>query len=442
MKVKIFPPLLICLFCLPINAQTYDNYQKEYVLQSLTDGQIEAKRTLRMVLCDYQPSGLYIRKGEKITLNVSNLHQDYHLASMIGFKPMWGNHNKTQENRLRNGLNTVTAVQDGILFFIFVKREGVDANPTTVNIKVTGGKAFPLYKLNRSNLANWQNDLKTMTDAPFVQFISDKVLITIPYKDYLKRPMQNISASFKTIHKVVEWEDELAGFDNSAPENIRTNNRIHYLVDLYSTAKEGESYYMYAANYMIGMKRDNFTDLTEKLDKEWGIWHETGHTHQQNSWTWGSITEISVNMFSLYVQEKFGLPSRLNTIEGGEKEKTFDKARRYLAQPNKKYFEENEDDYNELFTKLVMFYQLRAVYGWDAIKYLHQYFRKNPYVKHAEETDQDKANKFIYAMCLITRNNLVPFFTKWGLNVDSATAGKIKGFNFPLPSVDPAKIFR
>jgi len=192
---------------------------------------------------------------------------------------------------------------------------------------------------------------------------------------------------------------------------------------------------------LIGMKRDNFTDLTEKLDKEWGIWHETGHTHQQKSWTWESIGEISVNIFSLYVQEKFGLPSRLGTAEDGEII-TFDKARKYLANPNKNYLEKNKADYNELFSKLAMFHQLKTVYGWDSIKKLHQYFRKNPYIYNENETDQDKTNKFIYAMCLITKNNLIPFFKKWGLNVDSVTTGKIKGLNLPLPTVNPAKIFR
>jgi hypothetical protein len=442
MKISFFATFLICLFCLAINAQNFDNYKKEYVLKSMTDGNIEANRTHRMILCDYQPSGLYVRRGEKITFNVSNLNQNYNLSSMIGFKPMWGNRNRTQENNLRNGANTVTAIQDGIISFIFVKRQGYDTSPITVNVKVTGGKAFPLYKLNRSNLLNWQNDLKIMTDAPFVQLVSDKVLITIPYKDYLKRPIRNLAASFQTIHQVIDWEDELAGFDNSSPENMRTNNRINYLIDLYSTPKEAESYYMYASNYFIGMKRDNYADLTEKLDREWGIWHETGHTHQQNSWTWGSIGEISVNLFSLYVQEKFGLPTRLNTIESGERETTFNKARKYIANPNKNYLLENEADYNELFSKLVMFHQLKSVYGWDSIKKLHQYFRKQPFVYNENETDQDQANKFVYAMCLITKNNLVPFFKKWGLNVDSVTAAKIKRLNLPLPTVDPSKIFR
>ena len=207
MKNLIFGSLLLSLFCLATNAQTFNNYQKEYVLASLTEGRIEASRTHRMVLADYQPSGLYVKKGEKITLNVTTLAPAYSLSSMIGFKPMWGNRNNTQENKLRNGINTVTATQAGILSFIFVKSQGYDTAPTTVKINVTGGKAFPLYKLARTNILNWQNDLRTMTDAPFVQLISDKVLITIPYKDYINYPIPDIPRSFQTIHKVIDWED-------------------------------------------------------------------------------------------------------------------------------------------------------------------------------------------------------------------------------------------
>ena len=73
---------------------------------------------------------------------------------------------------------------------------------------------------------------------------------------------------------------------------------------------------------------------------------------------------------------------------------------------------------------------------------VHQYFRKEPYVYDENETDEDKVNKFVYAMCLITKNDLIPFFKKWGLSVDEITAGKINKLNLPLPPVDPSKIFR
>jgi hypothetical protein len=441
MKTKVFVSVLFCLCSLAINAQTYDNHQKEYVLTSQTDGSVEASRTHRMVLCDYQPSGLYVKRGERFTVTVADLKPGYDLQTMIGFKPMWGNRNKTQEDALRNGVNTITASQDGILSFIFVKSERYDARPSTVQVSVRGGRAFPLYQLNWTDPERWQSDLRTMKDAPFVQLISDKALLTITYKDYLKTPIQDIGLTFSNIHKVIDWEDELAGFDNSSPENMRTRNRLHYLIDLYSTPEEAENYYMYASNYLIGMKRDNFTDLTEKLDREWGIWHETGHTHQQQSWTWDSISEISVNMFSLYVQEKFGLPTRLGTSEEGDGPTTFEKAREYIARPEKNYLSRNEEDYNELFTKLVMFHQLKSIYGWDIIKKLHQYFRKQPYVEKPDESDADMAQRFVYAMCVVSRNNLVPFFNRWGIRIDAATTRKIKSLGLPPPAVDPSKVF-
>jgi hypothetical protein len=199
---------------------------------------------------------------------------------------------------------------------------------------------------------------------------------------------------------------------------------------------------MYATDHMIGMKRDNFTDLTEKLATEWGIWHETGHTHQQPDWLWGSITEISVNLFSLYVQERFGQPSRLGTMEGGETLTTFNKARKYLSQRNNNYLAENDDDYNELFSKLVMFHQLKSVYGWDVFKKLHQHFRKQPRQDDDDLSDEEKANRFILAMCTITRNDLTPFFRKWGLSTDAATARIIRDLRLPLPATDPSTIFK
>jgi hypothetical protein len=215
-------------------------------------------------------------------------------------------------------------------------------------------------------------------------------------------------------------------------------------VDLYATPKEQEDFYMYMMDYIIGMKKDNFTDLIvpENLKKQWSIWHETGHTQQQNSWTWGSIGEVSVNLFSLYVQEKFKEPTRLKGLEDGETLSTFEKAKLYVANPKANYLFENEKDYNELFTKLVLFHQLKTVYGWSFIKKLHQYFRKQAYVQNDSETDQQKVDKFIYASCVVTQNNLLPFFKKWGLRPSAASAQKINALNLKLPATDPATIFK
>ncbi|HNU06253.1 MAG TPA: M60 family metallopeptidase [Pyrinomonadaceae bacterium] len=441
MRTLILLTLILVAASHPASAQDFNNVTKEYTFVSQTEARTETVRTHRRVLCDYQPAGLWVRRGERFTVDVTEFDPDYKLSTMIGFKPMWEKRNGTQENELREGSNTVTAANDGILSFIFVKRKGFDAEPTTVDVKVTGGKAIPLYVVGETEDADWENDVQNMDDT-YVQLVSDRVLLTLPSRDYVKRPIEDVEAMFETIHKMLDLDDRLAGFDNSSPENMKTRNRINYLVDVYTPAPESNKYYAYTSEYFIGMKRDNFTALTEDLGTEWGYWHETGHTYQQRSWMFSAIVEVQVNMFSLYVQEKFGLPSKLNNREDSNARSSFEMARAYIADPNKNYMVINKAAYGEFFTKLVMFHQLKAAYGWDAFTRLQKYFRKQPLVYNPKETDTDKANKFVHAMCLITKNDLVPFFRKWGLNIDAATTQKIAAMKLPLPRTDPSTIFK
>ncbi|MBK6751451.1 MAG: S-layer protein [Acidobacteria bacterium] len=441
MRSRVFLIVTLLFVSITASAQDFNNKTKEYTLVSQTEAKTEIVRTHRRVLCDYQPSGLWVRRGERFSVNVSGLDEDYKLSTMIGFKPMWAKNNGTQENELREGANTVTSTKDGILSFIFVKRNGYDTDPTTVDVKVTGGTAIPFYVVGETEDEDWENAIENMEDT-YVQLVSDKALVTLPSRDYLKHPIEDVEAMFETIHKMIDLDDQLAGFDDSSPENMKTRNRINYLVDVYTPAPESDKYYAYASDYFIGMKRDNFTALTRDLGTEWGYWHETGHTYQQRSWTFSAIVEVQVNMYSLYVQEKFGLPSKLNNKEGKNTVSSFEMARRYIANPNKNYMVINSAEYGEFFTKLVMFHQLKSVYGWEAFTRLHKEFRKQSLIYNPKETDADKANKFVYMMCYVTRNDLVPFFRKWGLNIDAATSQKIAAMRLPLPRTDPSTIFK
>lgn len=441
MRSIAFLSLTLLFLCLEANAQDFDNKAKEYTLVSQTEAKTEVMRTHRRVLCDYQPSGLWVRRGERFSVQVTDLDPNYKLSTMIGFKPMWSKVNRTQENELREGANTVTAANDGILSFIFVKRNGFDTDPVEVQVKVTGGKAIPLYVIGQTEDADWEAAIRKMDDT-YVQIVSDKALVTLPSRDYKLFPIEDVEATFETIHRMIDLDDELAGFDDSSPENMRTRNRINYLVDVYTPRPESDKYYAYASEYFIGMKRDNFTALTRDLGTEWGYWHETGHTYQQRSWMFSAIVEVQVNMFSLYVQEKFGLPSKLRDKESSNTVSSFEMARRYIADPNKNYMVINPANYGEFFTKLVMFHQLKSVYGWNAFTRLQKEFRKKPMTYDPKITDAEKANQFVYMMCFVTRNDLVPFFRKWGLNIDAATTQKIAAMRLPLPKTDPATIFK
>jgi len=435
--MRIFFAILWIACSLQVTAQSFDHIKKEYTLVSLTESSKESARMQRMNIADQQPSGLYIGRGETIKIKTGNFDTAYQLGVLIGFKPLWGQRNKQFETTLKPGENTVTPTNEGILFFQFVKKNGLDINPVNLSVKVEGGKPFPLYVHGKTSPQDWKQQLDSFNKSVFVQLVSPKAMITIPYENYIKAPIVNLNNTLDTIHKVIDWENECAGFDGSSIMHMPTRLRMHFVVDTYK--QNGDGYYMYATGHHVGILRDNFEELTNprRLAREgWGIWHEVGHTHQQPSWRWDAIREISVNIFSLYVQEKFELATPFAKPNSATKDLTlFENAKRYMDLPNKDYSIHKPEDNNPLFTKMMMFWQLKESYGWRMIQQLHKYFRDNPDVSG---TDQDKIDRFTYVSCLVTQQDLRDFFTRWGLKISAANNAKIASMNWRKLAKNPA----
>jgi hypothetical protein len=406
---------------------SYDNVRKHYVLPSLPSAADEAKRMDSDPISDAHATGLFARKGEKLTVRVSSLKPGFTLSARIGFPPLWGEHNAQQVVSLSNGSTTITANNLGPLTLTHNGALG----GATVTVDVRGASAMPLFIDGTTTLADWQTQVRKLKSAPFVALMSRRAMITISMPTYRKNPIADPARSMAMIEKVINWQDELAGFDGSAPVHQPTPLRIHYIEDIYATPAERENFYMYA-NGIVGMLDDNVADLTDpdKLSKLWGIWHETGHLKQQYGWTWNALTEINVNLFSLYVQEKFGHPSRLLDSEDTGSPSTLKMAKDYLAGTPDNYLEDSKRD-NAFFVRLVMFHQLKQAYGWDVFKRLHKTMRERP--RPNDPSDQQKADGFISAMCTASSNNLIPFFAQWGLNPGAMSQAKRDCGPFPLP---------
>ncbi len=437
-----FATCVLALLSGALSASTFDNEAGRYRLTALPDATVEAERMDRMQLCDQQPAGRHVRKTELITITVGNLPDGYTLDALIGFLPMWGSKLDQQEAQLDTGATQFRAEQDGPLYFRLIAADGASNKPkTTVAISVDGGRPLPLYVDGVMSTQDWTRELTAHADAPFVQLIGDQALITLPAQVHEADPIADPRATFAAINEVINLENELAGFDGGTRRDQPTPLRVHYLVDFRASRRDRETFYMYATDQFIGMLDSNTTDLTdpEKLRREWGIWHETGHTQQQNSWTWDALGEVNVNLFSLFVQEKFGEENALAKSEDGEPS-YFDKARDYLAQgAGDLLIDVDEDDNGDgFFIRLVMFYQLQQVYGWDLYKDLHKHFRAHPLTEDA--SDQDKADALVLALCKLTDLDLRAFFDRWGLQASAAADRKLDAESYELPDRDFSEI--
>lgn len=88
-----------------------------------------------------------------------------------------------------------------------------------------------------------------------------------------------------------------------------------------------------------------------KGDACWGFSHEVGHVMQMRPMTWGGMTEVSNNIFSLQVAAKTGNESRL------KRQGSYDKARKEIIEGEIAYLQSKD-----VFNKLVPLWQLHLYF--------------------------------------------------------------------------------
>ncbi|TXR64602.1 S-layer protein, partial [Bacillus sp. AR8-1] len=161
-------------------------------------------------------------------------------------------------------------------------------------------------------------------------------------------------------------------------------------------------------------------DINKFITDGWGPWHEAGHLRQQSPWKFYNMTEVQNNIYSLSVEKAFNQPSNL------EKSGIYPKAFQYLEQVNKNY-----DEISDVFVKLVMLWQLQLAYGEDFYPKLHQLYRDMP-SSELPQTDENKKQLFMISASKVAKQNLIPFFEKWGLRPNNDTIQKVAALGYPI----------
>ncbi|MDZ4503051.1 putative mucin/carbohydrate-binding domain-containing protein, partial [Bacillus cereus] len=161
-------------------------------------------------------------------------------------------------------------------------------------------------------------------------------------------------------------------------------------------------------------------DINKFVTDGWGPWHEAGYLRQQSPWKFYNMTEVQNNIYSLSVEKAFNQPSNL------EKSGIYPKAFQYLEQGNKNY-----DEISDVFVKLVMLWQLQLAYGEDFYPKLHQLYRDMP-SSELPQTDENKKQLFMISASKVAKQNLIPFFEKWGLRPNNDTIQKVAALGYPI----------
>ncbi|QRY78212.1 M60 family metallopeptidase [Pseudomonas sp. PDNC002] len=419
----------------------YDNVARRYHLVAQVAGSLDADRTRRFKSMEYHPSGIYLAQGETLDFDVDGLSSGRDaLVLMIG--PANGFMDPVEANdpaeRMANpGFNSFVAPRAGMLYFRYVD-SGIGGQPLPpVDIRiVSGGSAVPFYIRGQTSAEQWRAMLKD-SKAPYVEMVGPRAVITVRREMYDQSKRTDPAMLLAYLERVIGLHDDLSGLDGATPLDRPSPLRLQYFQDDVSSAKSLEGVFMYAGDNFIGMPGASALVLLNEpwATDPWALWHETGHTYQQSDWFWEPVVEVTVNLYSLHAQQRFGLPSRLAEVEPETERTPYENAVDYLTQERRDFNDDASFPGNTaVWTRLVMFEQLRDGLGDDFYRRLHKYYRRHPLVFSQLNDNSTQVQEFIYRSSLVARADLSGFFKAWGLSISPDTERRTRKLRLPQPT--------
>ena len=365
-----------------------------------------------MAFSPYEPTGLYAKPNEQITINVEGNQDIQVYIGTYSYDASWREDSKIKSFTLKPGINTIQSPNGGMIYF-YNKQQGGTIRTTIT----TGGTTTPFFELGKHTKQDLINMLDQYPNAHAVELKGERVLITASparVKKYLLGSNTDPVQLLKKMDEATRIQDKVAGLSEEQVDK----HYVHYVEENHSP-----DYYMYATSYRtayVGDAIQYVLDINKFITDGWGPWHEAGHLRQQSPWKFYNMTEVQNNIYSLSVEKAFNQPSNL------EKSGIYPKAFQYLEQVNKNY-----DEISDVFVKLVMLWQLQLAYGEDFYPKLHQLYRDMP-LSELPQTDENKKQLFMISASKVAKQNLIPFFEKWGLRPNNDTIQKVAALGYPI----------
>lgn len=356
----------------------------------------------------FQPTGLYAAANEQIVINVSG---DKPITAIIG------THRHDNEWAIRYplqpGTNTISSPNGGLLSFDNSNNEG------SINVNVvSGGSPVPFFVLGKNTKADWQAMMSAYPNAPSVVLQSEKALLVFTYasaRDHILN--QDPVPVLQTYDTFIGAQDNISGLSNSDPDPRHRLDK-HQIGVIEQPNYTGGAY-AYASwdGAIMPTSTGANADALDLTRMGWGQYHEAGHLRQQGPWTWGEMTEVTVNLYSLAAKKV------LKPTEPARSQGEYLAAFTFVDQPTKNFSDSN--------SKLEMLWQLNLAFGDNFYPQLHRLYRE---LAQADlpTTDDQKKQAFILNTSKVAQYDLTPFFEKWGLPATNETKNKINALNLPL----------
>lgn len=370
--------------------------------------------------------GLYAVPGAVVTVKIDGNAIGAGLKVRIGAhsdniskRPSWPRMPEITRVYPLNKESTAAACAFGGLVYVEVPASCVLIR---TEVSVEGAIAAPLFVLGETTEAGWVESRQS--PGPWAELQARKVVLTVPSEAI--RELEHPRPVLEFWDRVLDAAADLAAIphERSRPER--------YVADVEISAGYMHSGYpimthLDAAKAMV--------DVAAMQKGQWGLFHELGHNHQQKDWTFDGTTEVTCNLFSMYIiEEVCGKPK-------GSGHDALAKARERVAVMMKDGrkpwgFEASPDDKatgaGDPFTRLIMYRELIDAFGWEPFKKVFAEYRALE--KEARpKTDEERRDQWMVRMSKMVGRDLGAFFEKWGVPVTEGARGSVKGLSEWMP---------
>ncbi len=374
---------------------------------------------------DFEPTGFYLPPNSSLTLEVEELEQGSGTPTLlIGTYSRYESKWNPQEVPLSEGSNNIQGDEYGGI--IYLRYDADDAQTASGKVRlrfVNGHQRHPYYIHGQTSNAQWQAMLNAWPEAPDVLLKSEHAIVVASMSKAVEYRNDDQQQLMEAMDEVFKAEFAIAGLDGA---NDRHRINVHKLL---LTETDMEDTFMAATWYRTWYHRDvvnHILTLDGFRADGWGPWHEIGHHQQQDPWTWSTLGEVTVNIYSLAAERAMGQTESRLVRDG-----VWFAVQDYLLQ------DDAQRDYNagstDLFVRLAMFQQLWLKYGDAFFQELHRQTREET---QELSTDEEKMRYFMLKACTISNNDLADFFRKWGLQVSESVYTEIAALNLATPDED------
>lgn len=357
-------------------------------------------------------TGVYLEAGEQVVIvgptggkELSLLIPNWMRKPAEGIEPTkdpngWGLHK--QEITLTEGINIIQVEKAGNVYVNYFDDHAESA--PRISIHFPTGKVNGYFDLAKHNDEDW-NRLLDQAVSPVMDARGKHIQVAYPvkwFKEYTHNRGVELITNYDTMLNHMYVLMGLVKY-NKVPKN-RILARVNFN---YYMFRDGDGVAYLGDARTMRMVADPSVVITG--DPCWGFSHEVGHVLQMRpQMTWGGMTEVSNNLFSLYTGEKMGNPSRIKN------QKNYASARKNIIEASSK---SSFLDGTDVFDRLVPFWQLHLYFTQngktDFYADVMEEMRNRPDAGQGNESINNQFD-FIKICCDVAKLDLTDFFEQWG----------------------------